>query len=196
MAIFDVVVNTDDLVVLGPPDVIDLVVSIGEQGNRGATFYAGAGNPNDISISQNIFGENITPVAGDIFINTALGVEYGWLYIYNPKIVGNQWDQALKLQSPFYAIDDEITFTDGEATLSIPLSNILPSGITESDPNKYIVTITPQALNPTVITVNSKTIVSTNLQLSLEGIKYIPLPTPTWSALDETINLYIHVAVV
>jgi hypothetical protein len=193
MAIFDVVVNTDDLVVLGPPDVIDLAISIGEQGNRGATFYAGSGTPNDVEVSQNIFGENIVPVLGDIFINTALGAEYGWLYIYNPKVVGNDWDQVLKLQLPFYAIEEEITFTAGSATLSIPLSNIIPAGATESDPNKYIVTITPKALNPAVVTVNSKTIASTNLQVTLSGIKY---SSSTWAVLNETISIYVHVAVI
>jgi hypothetical protein len=193
MSIFDVVVNTDDLVVLGPPDVIDLAISIGQQGNRGATFYAGAGNPNDSSVSQNIFGTVITPVAGDIFINTALGSEYGWLYIYNPKIVGNQWDQVLKLQQPFYAIEEQITFTSGSATAAIPLSNILPSGVTESDPDKYIVTLTPKASDPVVLTVNSKSIVSTNLSISLEAIKY---SSSAWSALDETISIYVHIAVV
>lgn len=193
MAIFDVVVNTDDLVVLGPPDVIDLAISIGQQGNRGATFYAGAGNPNDSTVSQNIFGTNITPVSGDIFINTALGSQYGWLYIYNPKVVGDQWDQVLKLQQPFYAIDEQSTFTTGSATVSIPLSNILPYGVTELNPDKYIVSITPKASDPVVITVNSKTIASTNLELSLEAVKY---SSTTWAALNETINLYIHVAVV
>lgn len=193
MAIFDVVVNTDDLVVLGPPDVIDLAISVGQQGNRGATFYAGAGNPNDVTVSQNVFGTTITPVAGDIFINTALGSEYGWLYIYNPKVVGNQWDQVLKLQLPFYAIDQELTFSAGAATLAIPLANILPSGVTESDPDKYIVTLTPEGSDPIVVTVNSKTIVSTNLSLTLEAIKY---SSSTWSALNETINVYVHVAVV
>jgi hypothetical protein len=193
MSIFDVVVNTDDLVVLGPPDVIDLAISIGQQGNRGATFYAGAGNPNDLSVSQNIFGIIITPVAGDIFINTALGSEYGWLYIYNPKIVGNQWDQVLKLQQPFYAIEEQITFTSGSAIASIPLANILPSGVTESDPDKYIVTLTPKASDPVVLTVNSKSIIATNLSISLEGIKY---SSSAWSALDETINIYVHIAVV
>jgi hypothetical protein len=193
MAIFDVVVNTDDLVVLGPPDVIDLAISIGQQGNRGATFYAGAGNPNDSSVSQNIFGTTITPVAGDIFINTALGSEYGWLYIYNPKVVGNQWDQVLKLQQPFYAIDEQVILTAGVATLAIPLANILPSGVTESDPDKYIVTLTPEGSDPIVLTVNSKTIVSTNLNIIVEAIKYT---SSTWSALNETINIYVHIAVV
>ena len=81
MAIFDVVVNTDDLVVLGPPDVVDVSISIGEKGDRGATFYAASGNPNSTAISQNIFGSSVTPIAGDLFINTATGDEYGWLYI-------------------------------------------------------------------------------------------------------------------
>lgn len=193
MSIFDVVVNTDDLVVLGPPDVIDLSVAIGQQGNRGATFYAGAGNPNDAVVSSTIFGTNIVPVAGDIFINTALGSEYGWLYIYNPKVVGDQWDQVLKLQKPFYAVDEQITFTAGTATLSIPLADILPSGVTESDPDKYIVSLTPKASEPVVLTVNSKTIVSTNLQMTLESIKY---SSSTWASLNETINIYVHVAVI
>ena len=193
MSIFDVVVNTDDLVVLGPPDVIDLAISIGQQGSRGATFYAGAGDPNNSVVSSTVFGTSITPVAGDIFINTALGSEYGWLYIYNPKVVGNQWDQVLKLQQPFHAVDEQLTFTSGTATLSIPLDDILPSGVVESDPNKYIVSLTPKASDPIVLTVNSKTIASTNLQITLEAIKYA---SSAWTALNETINVYVHVAVI
>ena len=193
MAIFDVVVNTDDLVVLGPPDVIDLSISIGERGSRGATFYAGSGDPNIASISQNIFGENLTPINGDIFINTATGSEYGWLYIYNPKVVGNNWDQVLRLQQPFYAVEEQTVFSSGTSTISIPLSNILPTGVTESDPDKYIVTMTPKGLEPIVLTVNSKTIVSSNLQLIVEGIKFA---SSTCSSLNETVNIYIHIAVV
>lgn len=193
MTIFDVVVNTDDLVVLGPPDVIDLSVSIGEQGKRGATFYVGSGDPNNIIISQNIFGESLVPVNGDIFINTATGPEYGWLYVYNPKIVGNNWDQVLRLQQPFYAIEKEAIFSSGLSTISIPLSSILPPGVSESDPDKYIVTITPKALDPVVLSINSKSIVSSNLQFVVDGIKF---SSPSWSALNETINIYIHIAVV
>lgn len=193
MTIFDVVVNTDDLVVLGPPDVIDLSVSIGEQGKRGATFYAGSGDPNNLIISQNIFGESIVPVNGDIFINTATGAEYGWLYIYNPKVIGNNWDQVLRLQQPFYATEEETIFSGGTSTISIPLSSILPTGVTESDPDKYIVTMTPKALDPMVLTINSKSIVSSNLQLIVEGIKF---SSSTWSTLNETVNIYIHIAVV
>ena len=193
MTIFDVVVNTDDLVVLGPPDVIDLSVSIGQQGQRGATFYAGAGNPNDALISENIFGNNVVPISGDIFVNTSLGPQYGWLYIYNPKIVGDQWDQVLKLQQPFYAKSQDAEFLSGAYTISIPLTEIIPSGSPESDPDKYIINITAKSSNPTVVTVESKTIVADNLEVALSGIEY---SSSSWSDLNETISIYIHVAVV
>lgn len=193
MNIFDVVVNTDDLVVLGPPDVIDLAISVGQQGNRGATFYAGSGNPNDSVVSQNIFGTSITPVSGDLFINTATGSEYGWVYIYNPKVVGNQWDQVLRLQPPIFSTTHQETFSGGVATISIPLSNILPTGVTQSNPNNYIVNVTPIYSDPIVFTINSKSIVSSNLNVVLEGIKY---SGGSWSVLNETISFCMNISVV
>lgn len=192
MTIFDVVVNTDDLVVLGPPDVIDLAVSIGQQGNRGATFYVGAGSPNNSAISINIFGESITPIAGDIFINTALGSEYGWLYIYNPKIVGDQWDQILKLQPPIHAVKKNAVFSSGVSTISIPLSDIVASSTGLTSDN-FIVTVTPNYSDPVVLTINSKSIVSTNLNINIEGVKFV---SSTWSQLNETIGVEINITVV
>lgn len=192
MAIFDVVVNTDDLVVLGPPDVIDLAISIGEQGNRGATFYAGSGNPNSSTVSQNIFGTTITPVAGDLFINTATGAEYGWLYIYNPKVVGDQWDQIIKLQPPFHAVKKDAAFSSGISTISIPLINIVPSSVGLTADN-FIVTLTPNHSDPVVLTINSKSIVSTNLNIVVEGIKFV---SSAWSQLNETIGVAINITVV
>lgn len=193
MNIFDVVVNTDDLVVLGPPDVIDLAISIGEQGNRGATFYAGSGSPNDSVVYQNIFGNNITPVSGDIYINTATGPSYGWIYIYNPKVVGNQWDQVLRLQPPLFSTTHQETFSAGTATVSIPLSNILPTGVIQSDPNNYIVTVTPIYSDPVVLTINSKSIASSNLNIVLEGLIYTG---GTWSSLTGVINFCMNISVV
>lgn len=192
MAIFDVVVNTDDLVVLGPPDIIDLAVSIGEKGDRGATFFAGSGNPNSVSVSENIFGTSIVPIAGDIFINTAIGDEYGWLYIYNPKIVGDQWDQVLKLQPSIYAAQVETTFSSGTTTISIPISNIISNSVNLSAEN-FIINLTPQYSDPCVLTVNSKSIVGSNLNIVIEGVKYF---SSSWSSLSETIEIAINITVV
>lgn len=192
MTVFDVVVNTDDLVVLGPPDVIDVAISIGEQGQRGATFYAGSGNPNDSIVSQNVFGDTITPISGDMYINTAIGADYGWLYLYNPKISGNQWDQVLRLEQPYYVEEQDVVFSSGTATISVPLENILPTGISQPDPDKYIISLTPEHTDIVVLTVSSKSIVSGNLQISLQGLTY---SSSTWSSLNSTIAIYIHIAV-
>lgn len=191
MAIFDVLVNTDDLVVLGPPEIIDLNVSIGSQGQRGATFYVGQGNPNEISISENFLNQNISPASGDLFINTATGSKYGWLYIYNPKIVGNQWDEVLRLQPALYAIEFAATFESGTSTVSIPLTNFtLPSTVSEDN---FVITATVNNSNPAALGISSKTIISSNLEIVFNGVEYV---STSWAPLDGVIDLSINVAVI
>ena len=193
-SIFDVVVNTDDLVVLAPPTVIDVGVDFGPQGQRGATFYAGSGNPNDSSVAENVFGDAIIPVEGDIYVNTAAGANYGWLFIYNPKISGDDWDQVLRLNPPIYTRNVEETFTAGIATISIPVADIIPPGVVVSSPYSYVVNLTPISLDPTVLTINSQTVSGSNLQITVEGIKY---SGGSWSALNaETIDIATTITVV
>lgn len=192
--IFDIVVNTDDLVVLAPPVTIDVGVDFGPQGQRGATFYAGLGNPNDISVSENVFGDIITPVEGDIYINTAAGANYGWLFIYNPKIVGDDWDSVLKLNQPIYTRNVEQTFTTGLTTMSVPVEDIVPSGFTPSSAYDFIVNLTAISSDPTLLTINSQTISGSNIQIVIEGIKY---SGGSWIALNaETIDIATNIAVV
>jgi hypothetical protein len=192
--IFDVVVNTDDLVVLAPPTVIDVGVDFGPQGQRGATFYAGSGNPNEASVSENVFGDIVQPVDGDLYINVAGGSNYGWLFIYNPKVVGDDWDSVLRLNPPIYTRNIEQTFSSGVSTISIPVSDILPSGASVTDPYSYVVSLTPISENPVVLTINSQSISGSNFQAIVEGIKY---SGGTWSSLNaETIDIATTIAVV
>jgi hypothetical protein len=192
--IFDVVVNTDDLVVLAPPAQIDVGIDFGPQGQRGATFYAGSGNPNDASVAENVFGDIIVPVGGDIFINTAAGANYGWLFIYNPKTVGSDWDAVLRLNPPMYTRNVEQIFSSGITTVSIPVSDIIPSGVIVSGPYSYVVSLTPIGSDPTVLTINSQTISGSNLNIVVEGIKY---SGGSWSALNsETIDISTTITVV
>lgn len=194
MSIFDVVVNTDDLVVLAPPSQIDVGVDFGPQGQRGATFYAGSGNPNDASVSENVFGDVITPVEGDLYINTAAGANYGWLFIYNPKIVGDDWDQVLRLNPPIYTRNVEETFTSGIATIAIPVADIVPLGVVVSGPYDYVVNLTPINSDPTILTINSQSVSGSNLEIVVEGIKY---SGGSWSNLNsETIDIATTITVV
>jgi hypothetical protein len=194
MSIFDVVVNTDDLVVLAPPSTIDVGVDFGPEGQRGATFYAGSGNPNDSSVSENVFGESIIPISGDTYINTAAGANYGWLYIYNPKVSGSDWDQVLRMSPPMYTRNIETTFVTGFATIVIPISEIIPPGVVVSSAYDYVVNIRAINLEPTLLTISSQTIASSNLEIVLQAIKYVG---GSWSSLDsETIDIATVITVV
>ena len=193
-AIFDVVVNTDDLVVLASPATIGIGVDFGPKGQRGATFYAGSGNPNDTVVSENIFGDFIIPVEGDVYINTAAGANYGWLFIYNPKTVGDNWDQALRLNPPIYSRNVERLFTTGLTTIAIPVADIVPPGTIVSSVNNYIVNLTAINSVPTLLTVRSKALSGPNIEVVVEGVR---LSGGTWSSLDsETIKVATTITVV
>ena len=190
-AIFDVVVNTDDLVVLAPPPEISVGVDFGPQGTRGATFYAGSGDPNSTTVSENVFGDIVTPIEGDLYINTQAGAEYGWLFIYNPKIIGDDWDSVLRLNPPIYTRNIEQTFTSGLSTISVPFTDIFPL---ERSAYDYVVNLTAINSDPTVLTINSQAIVGSNLEIVVEGIKY---SGGSWSNLNsETIDIATSIMVV
>lgn len=193
-AIFDVVVNTDDLVVLAPPTIIDVGVDFGPQGQRGATFYAGSGNPNDSTVSQNVFGDIVVPIDGDLYINTAAGANYGWLFIYNPKTIGDDWDAVLRLNPPIYSRNIEKTFTSGSTTITVPLADINPPGVSIPTAYGYAVDISPINSSPTVLTIDSQSFSGSNLQIDINAIKY---SGGSWSALDsETITISTTITVV
>lgn len=194
MSIFDVVVNTDDLVVLAGPAVVELGLDFGPQGTRGATFYAGSGNPNDASVEENVFGDVIVPIDGDLYINTAAGANYGWLFIYNPKVVGDDWDSVLRLNPPIYNRNVEQTFTAGVSTMVIPEEDIVPLGFVVTGPYDYVINLTAISTDPTLLTINSQSVSSGNLNIVVEGIKY---SGGTWSAMNsETIDIATIVTVI
>lgn len=193
-AFFDVVVNTEDIVVLSSPTNIDVGVDFGPQGKRGATFYAGSGNPNDVVVAANVFGDVITPVEGDIYINTAAGANYGWLFIYNPKVVGGDWDRVLRLNPPLYRRNIERTFTAGSTTILIPAEDIIPPDIVVSGPYSYVVNLTPINSDPVLLTITQQSFTGTNLQIIVHGMKYF---NNAWSDLDlETIKIATSITVV
>lgn len=185
-AIFDVLVNTDDIVVLGGPSQIDVAVDIGPQGTRGAKFFVGAGNPNTLTLPE-------IPALGDLFINSSTASDYGWMYIYTQSLSGNTWEQAVKLQPAIYTSNIEITLDSGGlGTITIPLSEIV-SDVTITDPDSYVVQLTLIHSNPGTVVVNSKSIVSSNLVINVEAIEY---SSSTWQALQGIVDMGLTISVV
>lgn len=184
--IFDVVVNTDDIVVIGPPAVIELSVDIGEEGPRGSSIWVGAGDPNVYS-----FGGSDIQI-NDLYINVAISSQYGWLYVYTDSPSGNVWEEVLRLQPSIYNKNYVATFTAGIATVTIPLSDI-SAGTIVTDPDRYIVQVTPKFSDPISLSLNSVSVSGSDLVVSVEAIKAVSL---TWSALTGSVTLGVTVTVV
>lgn len=182
----NVVVNTDEITVLGPPTIIDVAVDVGEKGQRGSRIYTGIGDPADLSLTD------IQPY--DIYINTSTGNQFSWIYQYVAGISSYSWQPILKMQPYLYSTQVSATFTSGNASIVIPISSITSvSGI--SDVSKYVVQVTPVYSKPIALTISSKSINVgiTELTINLSAVEF----TSTTPALSSgTIPLEITISMV
>ena len=95
----NVLVNSADMVVLGPPNTIDIEVDRGAKGDRGTkTFYGGI-DPNSLTPSQFNTAYGYTPIYGDVFVSTVAGATYGQYYMYSYVPGGDEWVASFSLQS-------------------------------------------------------------------------------------------------
>jgi hypothetical protein len=190
MSIFDVLLDTSDIVVLGPPSQIDILLDRGSQGERGSRFFVGTGNPNNVGVLPG--GE--TFLLGDVFVNSSTGAEFGWLYIYVQTPSGNVWTPAIRLQPGIYNRNIDATFnSSGIATVTVPLGEISADS-SIIDVNRYVIQITPVFYaNPIALTINTKSVLSENLQFIVEAIEYV---SGSWQPLEGLVELGVTISVV
>jgi hypothetical protein len=120
----DVLLNTEDVVVLGPPEAVDVLVDIGPQGTRGSRILVGSGEPNALTTNGTIFGQQL--ILNDIYINTSSGSNYGYMFQYISSPGGNVWVEVLRISPAIYSSIQNANFVDGFASLSIPVQTITP----------------------------------------------------------------------
>ena len=136
----DVVLSNDDLTVLAGPSTVELLVDIGPTGTRGSKFFVGVGNPNAVTIS--------TKILNDLYINSAPGSDYGYLYQYVSEPGGDTWVEVLKLNPTIYSKLHTVTFISGSSSdygsgaIVIPITDIsTASGLTAGTTYVYDVQI-------------------------------------------------------
>jgi hypothetical protein len=188
MSIFDVLLDTEDIVILGPPTNIDVRVDVGPKGDRGARFFVGSGNPNIPGVIP--LGQN--PLVGDVFVNASTASEYGWLYLYVRTPSGNAWVPTLRLQPSIFSANISTIFTSGESQISIPLANIVPD-TTILDVEKYIIQCTSNKNVPVALSVSSKIIQGPSLIFTVKAAGY---SGGSWTNLDGPESLDITVTVI
>jgi hypothetical protein len=184
----DVVLSNDDLTVLSGPETIELLVDIGPTGTRGSKVFVGVGNPNSVAIS--------TKILNDLYINSAPGSDYGYLYQYVSEPGGDTWVEVLKISPSIYSKNHTVTFASGTSadsgsgTIVVPITDI--TAVTGLDADNFSVQYSIVNSNPLASSLASVTISSTNLVINLQASEY----DGTWGAFDAEVLVHLFISVV
>ena len=188
----DVLLNTEDVVVLGPPQTIDVLVDIGPQGTRGTKFIVGSGEPNQQTSSGVLLGQTL--ILNDMYINVAPGVNYGYLYQYVSQPGGNTWTQVLHMNPAIYSAVETIAFTSGAGSITIPISNIVTVSGSPLTASNFSVQFQIEGANPIASSMEIPALVGagTNLIINFDAVQY---SGGSWSALtgSKTVHLFISI---
>ena len=184
----EVLLSNDDITVLGPPPIIEVLVDIGPKGDRGSQFFVGVGNPNIVNIGQ-------TPELNDLYINTSPGGELGYLYQYQSSPGGSSWVQVLDIYPSVYSINYDVTFVSGSAQVIIPIADIVTVTGTPLVAENFSVQYSIAHTNPVASAMQIPPLAGAedNLVINLEAIEYA---SSTWSALDEPVTVHINITIV
>ena len=183
----DVVLSNDDLTVLAGPSTVELLVDIGPTGTRGSKIFVNIGNPNSLNIP--------TKILGDLYINSAPGSDYGYLYQYSSNPGGDSWVEVLRLNPTIYSKLHTVTFASGTSAYAgngsvvIPITDISTSaGLTAENFNiQYSI----QNTKPLASSLSSVQISGTDLVINLEASEY----DGTWGPFDAEVSVHIFVSV-
>lgn len=169
MPSIDVVLESQEVVVLGGPTNIEVQLDTGATGQRGSLIYVGSGTPSSSTIPNY---SQILP--GDVYINIAQGQTYLWMYQYIAKPAGNTWEPLSSLGvSPFASIF-EVNYgatTAGEGTITIPIPSII---VTSSilTVNNFVVDFSFEHINPISASIKTKSVSGGNLSITFSAVEF------------------------
>jgi hypothetical protein len=159
----DVVIASDDLVILGGPSSVNIQLDIGAAGERGSQIFSDVGKPTSPGISF-----PFPPKINDLYINLdPSDIDYLFLYQYKLDNAVLGWTKLLRLIPTTILFNPVLKFIDGEAHSSIvdpstgltadvkglyfPITGTLENEDIENlDPRDLNVQYTVSSLSPTV----------------------------------------------
>lgn len=188
----DVLLNTEDVVVLGPPDSVDVLVDIGPQGTRGSKIIVGSGEPNAQTSSGILLGTTL--ILNDIYIQTDPGANYGYMYQYISQPGGNTWVEILSINPAIYSTVQTLSFSSGSASTTIPISNIVTVTGSPLTASNFNVQFQIEGPNPIAASMEIPALAGpgTNLVINFDAVQY---SGGSWSALtgSKTVHLFISI---
>jgi hypothetical protein len=181
----EIVVSTDDLTVLAPPDEIELLLDYGPTGQRGSKIFTGIGEPADFTSSGQIFGQDL--YINDYYINAAPGPDYSYLYQYRTGAGGssNAWFKVIKINPTIYSSINDIYFTDGEGSLEIPIANITSIAPESLLSSNFSIQYSLVNNNPLASSISLISISGTDLVVDFKAAEYV---SSAWQDLDSGVS--------
>lgn len=191
----DVLVSTEDLTVLGGPSSITVDVDFGPQGDRGSQIFVGNGQPNLSTTTL-----PATPKVYDLYINLLTSdEEYLFIYQYINVPGGNTWTKLFKLLPNTYNVNRTVTFVDGQKTINIPLSKIIPSSMLSNVTSdvfsiQYSISGTSNPVS-SVMSIGSIFTESQSGDLTLPiSFTAVDFDGTSWTNLATEVTIHLHIA--
>jgi len=189
----DVLLITDELTVLGGPQSIDVEVDFGPEGDRGSQIFVSNGKPNEVEIGQ-------TPNVFDLCINVlSSDSEYQTVYQYQNVLGTNTWVALFKMVSNIYSVNRTVSFSNGNASINVPVAKIVPStlvgSVTAANFNVQFNIV--QGVNAISSTMSLGEIVSQDNELVLPlSLKSIEFDGEAWINASGTKTVHLFITVV
>jgi hypothetical protein len=190
----EVLVNTDDITVLGPPPVVNVQLDIGATGIRGSKVFVGTGNPTLLTSNGQIAGQDL--YLNDLYVNNAPGEEYSWLYQYISSLGTNTWVPILKLNPTIYNKTQAQTFTAGSCTIAIPIADIVTVTGTPLAEDNFSIQFSIGHANPTASSISAVAITGASNDTLSITLKASELDGSTWEDLAATVTVHLLITVV
>jgi hypothetical protein len=190
----EVLVNTDEITVLGPPPVVNVQLDIGATGVRGSRVFVGTGTPNSFTTNGIIFSQQL--YLNDLYINNAPGEEYSYMYQYISALGTNTWVPILKINPTVYSRNFLQTFTSGSTNISIPIADIVQTTGTPLTEENFSIKFSIGHSNPTASSINAVSITGASSDTLSISLKAAELDAGTWNDLSETVTVHMLITVI
>lgn len=118
----DTTIASENVVVLGGIETLNLEVDFGPSGNRGSNIFRGTAVPNDTTTSA------LSAQIFDLYINTSTRDLYQ-LVNYPGGFQNTRWEKLFSLIPNLYSKKDLVTFINGTAETLIPVVDISPDAV-------------------------------------------------------------------
>jgi hypothetical protein len=196
----DVVLTTDELLVLSGPSSVNVQVDFGPEGERGSLFYVSVGNPNTALVGQ-------TPKAKDLCVNILkTDNEYSYVYQYNAGPNNEdgspsfQWYPIIKLNPLQYNKILTGTFENGSKTFNIPVNYLVDEETSQTLTSaNFNITYSIPNQNPIASSIEIGSFTPVNglqcLPVTVNAIEYVSSAWQDFNGVGKTVHFVISIVV-